>query len=287
MPNLSRRHLVTSAAALPALAITAAVPALATALPAILPSEAAAAPTIDSREAMVVRAKQIVDVLGTCYVRKGWKLDAERAAQFVENVGTFDEDDGTCPKFRMVLDWMHDHGQSLDWLVDGDVAGLITARAALRATVGTPIDAELIALGERLKAASAVVERLGKPVHRLYDACREASRFEDHSEPRAECIRRFDAKTTENGYSRASKKWNAACKVERALSRAVLRIPSNSRIGDGVRAFAALIEEPEAEFEAAEVLWEMAARAGFTPPAEIARKIRRTAAAHARKAVLS
>jgi hypothetical protein len=137
MPNLSRRHLVTTATALPALALPAAA----------LPT--AAAPAVDSRDSMVIRAQQMVDLLGTCYVREGWKLDADRAAQFVESVGTFDEDNGECPKFRMVLDWMHDHGQSLDWLADGDIAGLITARAALRATVG---DAELLRLGAELEA---------------------------------------------------------------------------------------------------------------------------------------
>ena len=132
MPTLSRRHLVTTAAALPALALSSAV------LPAAALSTAAAAPAIDSREAMVARAQQLVEVLANSYVREGWKLDAARAAQFVECVRTFDESDGECPKFVMLLDWMHDHGQSLDWLIDGDVGGMIATRAAVRATVGTP-----------------------------------------------------------------------------------------------------------------------------------------------------
>jgi hypothetical protein len=223
MPNLSRRHLVTSAAALPALAL-AAVPAIAAAMPAaVLPAAALPTATVRSamdREAMVIRAQQIVDVLGRCYVREGWKLDTDRAAQFIENVRTFDKDAdvGDCPKFMMALDWMDEHGQSLDWLFIGRIDQMIASQAALQATVGTPIDAELIALGERLKETSAKAARLGKPAHRLYDACREAARFEDHSEPRDECIRRFDAKATENGYGRASKKWNAASKVERALA---------------------------------------------------------------------
>jgi hypothetical protein len=143
MSTLSRRHLVTTAAALPALAMPAAV------LPAAALPTVAAVPAIDSREAMVIRAQQMVDLLGTCYVREGWKLDVERAAQFVESVRTFDENRGECPKFSVVLDWMHDHGQSFDWLVDGDPTGLITARAAQRATVG---DAELLRLGVELEA---------------------------------------------------------------------------------------------------------------------------------------
>jgi hypothetical protein len=83
MPDLSRRHIVTAAAALPPLALPAAV------LPAAALPPAAVRSAID-REAMAIRAKQIVDVLGRCYVREGWKLNTERAAQFVESVRTFD-----------------------------------------------------------------------------------------------------------------------------------------------------------------------------------------------------
>jgi hypothetical protein len=116
-----------------------AVPALAASTAAVAsPTISAAVPLADSREAMVARAEQIVELLGTCFIRQGWKLDAERAAQFVESVRTFDENDGDCPKFRMVLDWMRAPGQSLDWLHDGDVGGLITGKAAMRAKVGVP-----------------------------------------------------------------------------------------------------------------------------------------------------
>jgi hypothetical protein len=52
----------------------------------------------------------------------------------------------------MVLDWMHDHGQSLDWLFTGDIGGMIATQTALKAPGGTPIDAELIALGSELEA---------------------------------------------------------------------------------------------------------------------------------------
>jgi hypothetical protein len=248
----------------------------------------AATPAIDSREAMVARAQQLVQVLGNSYVREGWKLDAARAAQFVECVRTFDEHDGECPKFVMVRDWMHDHGQSSDWLIDGDVGDMIATRAAVRASAGTPIDAELIALGERLKAASAEADRL-KPDCRLYDEAWQASGFDRKLKARAKdaAWRRFEAKAKENGYSLASKKWNAAAHMEDVLAKAILRIPSNSRIGDGVRAFAALMKEPEAQHEAADVLWDMAARAGFEPPSDIQKKLKRMAAAHARKAVQS
>jgi hypothetical protein len=263
----------------------AALPAIT--IPALLPSEAAAAPAIDSLEAMVARAQQLVEVLGNSYVREGWKLDTARAAQFVECVRTFDENDGECPKFVMVLDWLHDHGQSIDWLATGDIGSLIARQAAAHATTGTPIDAELIALGEQLKAATAEADRLEKPAHRLYAACQDAARYEDKSEPRNACHARFDAKAKENGYKRAVDKWNAASKIEFKIARAILKIPSHSRIGDGIRAAAAIVDHHDIPTQETPILWEMAARAGFDPPTSIAKDLRRMARAHARKAVQS
>jgi len=35
--------------------------------------------TNSEREAMVARAKQIVELLGTCGIRNGWSFDHERA----------------------------------------------------------------------------------------------------------------------------------------------------------------------------------------------------------------
>jgi hypothetical protein len=43
---------------------------------------------------------------------------------------TFDEEDGADPRFHEVLAWAHDHGQSLDWLFDGDVGPMICRRAS-------------------------------------------------------------------------------------------------------------------------------------------------------------
>ena len=70
------------------------------------------------------------------------------------------------------------------------------------------------------------------------------------------------------------------------LAKAILKLPSDSRIGDGVRAAAALAinDDIENAYETKEVLWEMAARAGFTPPASIAKRLKRMADAYARKA---
>jgi hypothetical protein len=50
-----------------------------------------------------------------------------------------------------------------------------------------------------------------------------------------------------------------------ALPRAILRIPSTDRIGDGIRAAASLALNGDCEnaYHMADILWEMAVRAGF------------------------
>ena len=63
---------------------------------------------------------------------------------------------------------------------------LVTAAAALPALAGSAFaadhpDAKFVALGERLKVATAEADRLGKPVHRLHGACMKAARFEEDS----------------------------------------------------------------------------------------------------------
>jgi hypothetical protein len=46
-----------------------------------------------SRAACLARAEQVVKLLSTCYIREGWheSFDRDRAAQFIENLRTFDE----------------------------------------------------------------------------------------------------------------------------------------------------------------------------------------------------
>jgi hypothetical protein len=143
-------------------------------------------------------------------------------------------------------------------------------------------DAALIACGEQLKAAVAKVNKLGLD-DRLYNECWKAAGFDKHPKGRAlaAAIRRFDAKGKQNGYTAASDKWNAACSVEWKLARAILKTPSHTRIGDGVRAAAALsLNAGNIDHEPEEMLWEMAARAGFPVPAEIAKRLgRKTAGA--------
>jgi hypothetical protein len=143
-------------------------------------------------------------------------------------------------------------------------------------------DAALIALGEQLKAASSKPAKLN--ARRLYQACRKAAghRHDMTQKQRDAAHHRFKAMSKENGYSEAANKWDAASKAENKLASAILKIPSNSRIGDGVHAAATIAlndEYMEDTPEVREFLQEMSARAGFPVPAKIARKLGRAVAA--------
>jgi len=150
MSKISRRSLVASAATLPALAVPAvtASTAVAVATPTISPDTQ---PHIDSLQAIAARAEQLVDVLATRYVREGWAFDHDRAARFLQYVRHLDATVGNTDREGETIKWVLDHGQSPDWLFYGDVSDLITGQAATRATIGTPVDAELIALGDELQ----------------------------------------------------------------------------------------------------------------------------------------
>ena len=61
------------------------------------------------------RAEKIVDTLTP------WGIDANRAAQFIDCVRTYDQQDVWDPKLVFILEWMGEHApQSLDWLFWGD-----------------------------------------------------------------------------------------------------------------------------------------------------------------------
>lgn len=157
-----------------------------------------------------------------------------------------------------------------------------TAPAPAAAVVELPSpDAALIALGEQLKIASAKAARL--TVHRLYEACMKAAgyRHDMTQKQRDAAHRRFEEMSKKNGYSAAMDKLNAAGRIERKLAEAILKIPSHTRIGDGVRAAATLADNSgDMDVPVEMMLWEMAARAGFKPPAEIAKRLgRKTAGA--------
>jgi len=136
--TLTRRNLVAGAAAVPAFAL----PAVAGTAATPSPDELAAL----DRAAIVARAEQMVEVLRTCHVVDGWQLDEPRAAHFLDSLRRLDFNDGDTAEMTAVLDWVQDHGQSLDWIFCGDPVRMVCRGAAQSPRAPTP-DAELLRLG--------------------------------------------------------------------------------------------------------------------------------------------
>jgi hypothetical protein len=147
---------VMSAAALP-VAVALPVPAL-----AVKPD-----PTGLDRPAALARMEQVVDLLRTCYVREGWKIDNEAAESALAFMRQFAKDGSEPDDGReATLDFLYSHGQSLDWVLCGDVGGMVCkgadhserANSLAMAATSHP-DAELFAAIERHYAAAAEHER--------------------------------------------------------------------------------------------------------------------------------
>ena len=84
----------------------------------------------DRPAASLPRAEQIVELLTTCYVREGWKIDkaaAKRALTFVRKYAKdgSDPDEGR----KAAINFFGSHGQSLDWVFCGDIRGMICGLA--------------------------------------------------------------------------------------------------------------------------------------------------------------
>lgn len=79
-----------------------------------------------------LRAIEIVGVLQQRHVRDGWLFDTKRAVQFVKNVRELDPNDGDA--MLPIIEWVSDHGQSLDWIFRGDPSVMICAAAAVTPT---------------------------------------------------------------------------------------------------------------------------------------------------------
>ena len=87
---------------------------------------------LGNARAILARAEQVVDdVLRTRYVCQCWKLDEEAAARMLryfrrKAAGAPDNDQ----EWQAVVAFCGEHGQSLDWIVQGDPAGMICSAAA-------------------------------------------------------------------------------------------------------------------------------------------------------------
>jgi hypothetical protein len=101
-------------------------------------ADAAAQPLHSSKQSMiqervragiaddrVARAEQIVEML-----RSRYRFNEQRAVLLLDSSRRLDFDNGDCPEMTTVLDWVRDHNQSLDWIIDGDSATMICRLAA-------------------------------------------------------------------------------------------------------------------------------------------------------------
>ena len=102
-------------------------------------SETASAPLSPDLEidhkAILSRVEQIVDLLRTRHAREGWKMDEEGAtrtlAYFRRRAEGYPDD---AAEWQASADFIRSHGQSLDWICDGDVGGMICRLAAQATT---------------------------------------------------------------------------------------------------------------------------------------------------------
>ena len=76
--------------------------------------------------AILKRVQQMIDLLRTRHVCDGWKLDEERAERTLQYfrsraAGSPDDDE----EWGRVVEFVHHHGQSLDWIIAGDPGRMI------------------------------------------------------------------------------------------------------------------------------------------------------------------
>jgi hypothetical protein len=118
--------------------------------------------SIDDR-AILARVVEIVDLLRTRYVCEGWKIDekaAERALAYfrrrADGPSFKDEDDDT-REYQHALGFFRSHGQSVDWIHDGNPAGMICGAAKRSERARSLIEANddpIMQLIDRHKAAT-------------------------------------------------------------------------------------------------------------------------------------
>jgi hypothetical protein len=127
-----------------AISAAAAVPTIAPAMAADQVNDASKA---GDRTAALARMEQIVDLLRTCYVREGWKIDEAAAHRALEYSRQYAKDGSDPDEGReATMDFLRSHGQSLDWAFGGDVGGMICRGAKDSKRANSIADAESIAL---------------------------------------------------------------------------------------------------------------------------------------------
>lgn len=114
----------------------------------------------------LARVEQMIHLLRTCHIRDGWKLDeaaAERVLRFfrtsVQFPTTHEEQPGYDDDWMFVIRFISDHGQSFDWLLAGDVGGMICRAASRsRAAAKLIVDPIVAAIEEHRTAFFAHLE---------------------------------------------------------------------------------------------------------------------------------
>jgi hypothetical protein len=135
-PILGRRAVLAGIMAAAAVPAAAALPAAATTVDPL---------SVAGRHAALARAEEIVSLLRISYVREGWQIDEAAAQRTLAFFRRYAED-GSEPddERKVALDFLHSHGQSIDWVLCGDHGGMICKLAGDSDRAAIMADAELI-----------------------------------------------------------------------------------------------------------------------------------------------
>lgn len=96
--------------------------------------------------AALLRAAEMVRILREQSARDGWTFDEARATRFLESMCTLKPKDGDCEEMTTILEWVSDHGQSLDWIFCGDPTVMICRLASTAPKQTRPTKPTLVAI---------------------------------------------------------------------------------------------------------------------------------------------
>lgn len=170
--TLTRRALIAGTAGLPAAAV------LSLSAAAIASAVAVPSPNADRNAATLARFEQMLTELRTRVVCVGWtgvgvdEVAAQRTLRYFQRVASGaikDEDEEDILGFQEANEFINTHGQSLDWIYDGETFGMIcslAARSPRAAAISDPIfaaiEAHRCAEAEFIKANEAPSHIVGK-----------------------------------------------------------------------------------------------------------------------------
>jgi hypothetical protein len=284
MSKLSRRSLVSSAATLPALA----VPAVASALPAegdLELKQLGVRLLKANRDLNAILAnphhqdKEVDDAMGriaalmppifslTATTRDGLAVQAAAAASACRELwddigGWATSDHPSWMVERPFIEAVCRHTGVTHPVVRSEPTDApVPDHAAAGRSIKNP---DLLALGDRLRVLLPKARALGAKFRRLNEESRADLPIGFALQENFQRI--FEIRSKNNGRNRAYAEWNDAGTELNEIANAILDIPANDRIGEGIRAAAALaLDEHDCEngFNMRAMLWEMAERAGF------------------------